>query len=168
MAVRGLRLEPTTGRGTRALRAGLRWLVGLLTVRTAIALTGVVLARRLDVGDESTATLRRVRTMGALRLRPRNDHLSRVRLDLVIAGGELDLGAVPKVPGGVDLTVHLVMAGLDVAVPPGWRVWWSSFGAGGVGLTEGQGVERTDDERGADLRVHARVWMAGVGIRPAA
>jgi hypothetical protein len=153
----------TTGRRVLARRV-LPWLAAWLGLRAAVAVTGRVVARRVDVGDESTATLRRTRTAGSLRLRPRHPQLARVRLDLVMAGGELDLTAVPPVEGGIDVTVHLVMAGLAIRLPAGRRVWWSSSGPGGIGIAEGAGVSRTDDERGADIRIHARLWFAGVGV----
>ena len=158
----------TTGRGARVRRAVLPWVTGWLAVRAAIALTGWLVARRVDIGDESTATIRRTRTAGALRLRPRHPELSRVRIDLVMSGGELDLTGVPRVPGGIDVTVRLVMAGLAIRVPPGWTVWWSAWGPGGVGLAADAPARRTDDERGADLRIHARLWFAGVGVEGAA
>jgi hypothetical protein len=56
------------------------------------------------------------------------------------------------------------MAGLAVRLPAGRTVWWSSSGPGGIGLADGSGVIRTDDERGADVRIHARLWLGGLGI----
>jgi hypothetical protein len=152
-----------TRRGALARRV-LPWVVAWLGLRTAIALTGWLVARRVDIGDESTATIRRTRTAGGLRLRPRHPHLSRVRMDLVMAGGDLDLTAVPRVEGGIDVTVHLVMAGLAIRLPAGRTVWWSTSGPGGIGIAENAGVTRTDDERGADLRIHAHLWLAGLGV----
>ena len=152
-----------TGRGVLARRV-LPWLAVWLGLRAGIALTGWLVARRVDIGDESTATIRRTRAAGGLRLRPRNQHLSRVRLDLVMAGGDLDLTGVPEVPGGIDVTVHLVMAGLAIRLPAGRTVWWSARGPGGIGIAEGAGVMRTDDERGADVRIHAQLWFAGLGV----
>jgi hypothetical protein len=145
-------------------RRVLPWLAAWLGLRGAIALTGWLVARRVDVGDESTATIRRTRAAGGLRLRPRHPHLARVRLDLVMSGGELDLTAVPQVDGGIDVTVHLVMSGLAIRLPAGRTVWWSSSGPGQIGIAEGAGVTRTDDERGADLRIHAHLWFAGLGV----
>src|SRR4051812_44176944 len=143
----------TTRPGVLARRV-LPWLVVWLCLRVLVAGAGWLVARRVDIGDESTATIRRTRTAGALRLRPRHPHLARVRLDLVMAGGELDLTGVPPVEGGIDVTAHLVMAGLAIRLPAGWRVWWSSCGPGSIGLADDSGVLRTDDERGADLRIH--------------
>jgi hypothetical protein len=152
-----------TRRGALARRL-LPWLAAWLGLRVAIAVAGWLVARRVDIGDESTATIRRTRAAGGLRLRPRHPQLARVRLDLVMAGGELDLTQVPPVDGGIDVTVHLVMAGLAIRLPAGRTVWWSASGPGGVGVDEGTGVTRTDDERGADLRIHAHLWFAGLGV----
>jgi hypothetical protein len=156
----------TTRRAAVARRA-LPWVAGWLGLRVAVALGGWVVARRVDIGDESTATIRRTSTAAPLRLRPRHQEISRVRIDLVMTGGELDLTAVPRVRGGIDVTVHLVMAGLAIRVPPGYRVWWSSAGPGGIGLAPDSSAAHTDDERGADLRIHATLWFAGLGVEGA-
>ncbi len=143
-------------------RRALRVLGGLVLAQVVLTGGGRLLSWRLDEGDESTSGIRRVRVAGGFELRPRNPGLTRVRADLVCAGGEVDLSGLAPVDGGVDLTVRAVCAGLAVRVPPGWSVWWRGRGIGGVG---GDGpVQRTDDERGADLRVHATVVLAGVGI----
>jgi hypothetical protein len=55
------------------------------------------------------------------------------------------------------------MGGAAVRVPRDWRVWCGLRAvAGGVGLEPE--VSRTDDERGADLRVHGWAVMGGVGV----
>ena len=148
----------------RARRA-LPWIGAWLAVQGALALGGLVWARRTDQGDDSTAGIRRARVMAGTELRPHNPALSRVRLDLVMAGGELDLTGLAPVPGGVDVTVHAVMAGAAVRVPPGWRVWNGMRAvAGGVGLRPG--VQGTGDEHGADLRLHGWAVMGGVAVEP--
>jgi hypothetical protein len=156
----------TTHRRPSALRRALPWIAGSLAVQGVLAAAGLVWARRKDEGDDGTAGIRRVRVMGGTQLRPHNPELSRVRLDLVMGGGEVDLGEVPRVPGGVDVTVHAVMGGAAVRVPPDWTVWCGMTAvAGGVGLQDG--VQRTTDERGADLRVHGWAVMGGVGVETA-
>jgi hypothetical protein len=150
-----------TSRSPR-LRAALRWVGAAVAVQGVLALAGLVWARRADEGDESTAGIRRVRVMAGTELRPRNPELSRVRLDLVMAGGELDLGRLQPVPGGIDVTIRAYLAGVEVRVPEDWRVWVRSAGPGGVDVDPL--LERTDDERGADLRVHATVVAAGVVV----
>ena len=146
------------------VRRVLPWLLRWWTAQAALAVVGRLVARRKDEGDESTAGIRRVVVVGGDELRPVNPELSRVRLDVVMGGVQLDLTAVPRVPGGVDLTVRALMGGVSVRVPAGWHVWESCRGVGGVGVAEGDDVLHTDDERGADLRVHADLLLAGVGI----
>jgi hypothetical protein len=98
-------------------------------------------------------------------LRPTNPALTRVRIDLVMAGGVLDLTALPRVPGGIDVTVRAVLGGMAVQVPPGWRVWWRFRGIGGIGA-DGP-VVRARDEAGADVRLHVRCAFGGLGIESA-
>jgi hypothetical protein len=144
------------------VRKLLPWLAGWLTFQAALAVAGRLVARRKNVGDESSTSIRKVVAQGGLELRPRNPQLSRVRLDLVMAGCRLDLTAIPRPPAGIDLTVRATMAGLAVVVPPDWRVWWEFRGAGGID-TDG-GLQRTHDEHAADLRVHAVVALGGIGV----
>ena len=147
-----------------AVRRVLPWLLRWWALQAVLAVAGRLVARRKNEGDESTAGIRRVVVLGGVELRPVHPELSRVRLDLLMGGVRLDLTAVPKVPGGVDLTVRALMGGVSVRVPAGWHVWESVRGVGGVGVTEGADVLQTDDERGADLRVHADLLFAGIGI----
>lgn len=149
------------------LRRALPWVGAGLAVHGAVTVAGLVWARRRDEGDDSTAGIRRVRIMGGVQLRPRNPELSRIRLDLVMARGEVDLSGLAPVPGGIDVTVHAVMGGAAVRVPSGWRVWSGLHAvAGGVGLPPG--VTRVADGRGADLRLHGFAVMGGIGIEAAA
>ncbi|MGY1681341.1 hypothetical protein [Geodermatophilus sp. SYSU D01176] len=147
-----------------AVRRVLPWLLRWWTLQAVLAVAGRMVARRKNEGDDSTAGIRRVVALGGAELRPVNPELSRVRLDVLMGAVRLDLTAVPKVPGGVDLTVRALMGGVSVRVPAGWHVWESVRGVGGVGVAEGTDVLHTDDERGADLRVHADLLFAGVGI----
>lgn len=150
----------------RALRAARPWLVGWAVLQAAVAVAGRVVARQKDVGDESSTSIRRVAAVRETTLRPTNPGLVRVRLDLVMAGGVLDLRALPRVPGGIDVTVHAVMGGMAVQVPPGRRVWWSFRGVGGIGA-DGP-VVRTREPGTADVRLRVRAVLGGVGIESAA
>jgi hypothetical protein len=104
-----------------------------------------------------------VLTHDGLELRPRNSALSRVRIDLAMAGAEIDLTGLPRPDAGIDLTARVLMGGMAVRVPADWRVWWQFRGVGGMA---GDGaVERTRDEHAADLRIHAAVLLGGIGIQ---
>jgi hypothetical protein len=138
------------------------WLVGWAAVQATVALTGLVLAWRHNLGDASSTSIRRTLTHGGLDLHPTNPRLERIRLDLAMAGAEIDLTGLPRPPHGIDLTARVVMAGVGVKVPPDWRVWWKFRGVGGIGTDFA--VERTHDEHAADLRVHADVLFGGIGV----
>lgn len=146
----------------RTFRQALPWLAAWLAFHTVVAVAGRITARRRNEGDESSTSIRRVLTHNGLELHPRNPSLSRVRLDLAMAGGELDLTGLPRPEQGIDLTARVMMAGLAVRVPPDWRVWWRFRGVGGIG-SDG-GVARTRDEHDADLRIHADVLFGGIGV----
>jgi hypothetical protein len=79
-----------------------------------------------------------------------------------MSGAEIDLTGIPQPATGIDLTVHVLMAGMAVRVPAGWRVWWQFQGVGGIGA-DGT-VQRTHDAHGADLRIYATVLFGGIGI----
>jgi hypothetical protein len=146
----------------RVLRSLALWSLGQL----AILLVGRLVARRLDRGDETSSDIRRVYLMSGEELRPTSPGLSRVRVDAVMGGAQLDLTALPPSPAGIDVVVRTLMGGVAVRVPKGWTAWWSYRGAmGGVGADGG--VQRVTDPARADVRVRARAVMGGVGIESA-
>jgi hypothetical protein len=149
-----------------AVRTVLPWLAVWGAVQALVAVTARLVARRKNEGDESSTAIRRVQGVGGVELRPTNPKLTRVRVDLVMAGGLLDLTGLPRVPGGIDVTIRALMGGMAVQVPPGWRVWWQFRGMGGMGA-DGP-VVRTREESGADLRLHVRALMGGVGVESTA
>jgi hypothetical protein len=138
------------------------WLVGWLAFQAAVALAGWVTAWRKNEGDESSTSIRRVFTHNGMELHPTNPQLSRLRVDLAMAGAEIDLTAIPRPAAGIDLTVRAMMAGMAVRVPSDWRVWWRFRGVGGIG-SDGS-VARTHDEHDAGLRIHAGVLFGGIGL----
>jgi hypothetical protein len=158
--MRSLRTTPPPPRPLA--RRVLPWVAGWFAFQAVVALAGFIAARRRNEGDESSASIRRVLTHNGLELHPRNPQLSRVRVDLAMAGAEIDLTGLPRPAGGVDLTARAMMAGMAIRVPADWRVWWRFRGVGGIG-TDG-GVARTHDEHDADLRIHATVLFAGIGV----
>jgi hypothetical protein len=148
------------------LRRLRRWLVGWAAFQATVAAVGWTLAWRRDEGDASSTSIRRTLTHGGLDLQPTNPRLERIRVDLAMAGAEIDLTGLPRPEHGIDLTARLMMGGLAVRVPPDWRVWWRFRGVGGIG-SDGA-VERTHDAHAADLRVHADVLFGGIGVQATA
>jgi hypothetical protein len=138
------------------------WLAGWFVFQAVVAVAGLVTARRTNLGDESSTSIRRTLTHNGLELRPTNPALARVRVDLAMAGAEIDLTGVARPPSGVDLTLRALMAGAAVRVPADWRVWWQFRGVGGMGADGA--VQRTDDQQSADLRVYATAVFGGVGV----
>jgi hypothetical protein len=147
------------------VRKALPWLGAWWAFQLTLAVVVRLVARRKNLGDESSASIRRIQALGAVELHPTNSSLSRVRIDLAMAGGVLDLTALPRVPGGIDVTIRAVMGGMAVQVPPGWRVWWRFRGVGGIGA-DGP-VVRAKDETGADLRLHVGALLGGIGVESA-
>ena len=152
----------TRWRKVRVRRRVLRLLLAWVGIQVAVAAAGVLAARRLDEGDEGSTRIRRVQTTGGFELRPTNPELTRVQFDIAMGGAELDLTALERPATAVDLTLHVLMGGVGVKVPPDWRVWWSFHGVGGIG-SDG-GLERARDEHEADLRIHADLLFGGVGV----
>lgn len=151
-----------SGRLARAARAARPWIAGWAAFHVLVALAGRIAAWRTDEGDESATSVRRSVTHTGLELRPTNPGLSRVRVDLAMAGAEVDLTALPRPAAGLDLTVRVLMGGVAVRVPADWQVWWRFRGLGGMG---GDGVvARVHDERAADVRIHAVVVLGGIGV----
>jgi hypothetical protein len=152
-------MRPSLAPVLRKLRP---WIVGWFTFQAVVAATGWLTAWRKNEGDESSTSIRRVLTHNGLELRPRNPAVSRLRVDMAMAGAEIDLTGLPLPTQGIDLTMRVLMGGAAVRVPPDWRVWWRFRGIGGMG---GDGVvQRTHDEHAADLRIHAVVVLGGIGI----
>ena len=149
-------------RWSSVLRRLRPWLIGWFTFQAVVALAGFLTAWRRDEGDATSTSIRRTVTHNGLELRPTNPALSRLRVDLAMAGGEIDLTALPLPAHGIDLTVRMGMAGLAVRVPADWRVWWRFRGVGGIGADGA--VQRTHDQHAADLRIHAVVVLGGVGV----
>src|SRR4051794_3489549 len=93
-------------------------LLGWVALQGLTAAVGWVLAWRRNVGDASSTSIRRTLTHGGLELHPTNPRLERIRVDLAMAGGEIDLTGITRPPHGVDLTARVMMAGLSVRIPP--------------------------------------------------
>src|SRR4051812_1505498 len=88
----------------RTGRRVLPWLAAWLGFQVVVGLAGRLAARRLDEGDERATRIRRVLTLGGLELRPTNPALTRIELDLGMAGGEIDLTGIRET-AGIDLAV---------------------------------------------------------------
>lgn len=140
------------------------WLIALGLAQATLRVGGRLCAHRLDVGDEASGELRRVQTLGSVVLRPTSQALSRLQLDLVLAGAEIDLTHAQPGPGGIDMTLNCTFAGANVRVPSGWKVSWDSRGLGGVDTKKLTTPDVEQDAATADLRVHLRAAFGGVSL----
>jgi hypothetical protein len=139
-----------------------RFLFAATVVQLAVRAGGRLAARRLDVGEESSPRIRRVRTMGPLVLKPGAQDLARIELDLVMAGAQLDLTGARPAPGGLDLILTLAMSGAEVRLPRQWRVSWVQRGPGAVTV---QGSLTEAEPAAADLRIDVRTLAGGATLR---
>ena len=71
------------------------WLVGWAAFQATVAAVGWTLAWRRNEGDASSTSIRRTLTHGGLDLQPTNPRLERIRVDLAMAGAEIDLTGLP-------------------------------------------------------------------------
>jgi hypothetical protein len=139
-----------------------RALVVAVGVQLALRVGGAVAARRRNVGNASSSPrIRRVKTLGQMRLSPASRELARVEVDLVLAGVDLDLTAAEPAPGGVDLILTCALASGDVRVPAGWTVARDSRGLGGITV---RGDLAPAVPAQADLRVDLRAFAGGVTL----
>ena len=73
-------------RSRPSARRLLPWLAGWFAFQAVVALAGWLTAREKNEGDESSTSIRRVVTHNGLELHPRNPELTRLRVDLAMAG----------------------------------------------------------------------------------
>jgi hypothetical protein len=139
-----------------------RTLVAVGTFQILMRVGGLFAARRLDLGEPSSARIRRVKTLGTVTLRPESHELARIELDLVLAGAELDLTKARPALGGIDLILKCALAGGNVRVPAHWKIFWESRGPGGVTV---KGGLTAPDPASADLRIDLSAFAGGVTIR---
>jgi hypothetical protein len=160
-----------TGTMTRArsrrtfLQRARPWLIGIGIVQLVIRVGGLVLARRLNTGDESSSRLRRVQTMGEVALRPASLELSNMQFDLVFAGLNLDLTQASPAPGGIDIALNCVFAGGNIRVPSQWRIASNSRGLGSVTVKGTGQANEPQDPADADVRIHLRALLGGVTLK---
>ena len=81
----------STSRPAAVARRALPWVGLWLGLRAAVAIGGWLVARRTDIGDESTATIRRTRTGSTVLAHRAWPHVARAALTVVFALALVDL-----------------------------------------------------------------------------
>lgn len=142
----------------------LKKLIKFSLILNAMILLGTLAARLLirPEGDANSDEFARVAIMGSDRFRSHAANLRRGTVIAVMGGVELDLTDAHLAPGA-EVTILAIWGGVDVRVPPKWRV-----------VTEAAaylGDVRRDVEGQADLPqdaptliVNARAVMGGIHI----
>ena len=147
---------------TRLARLGLKVgavLVGLWAV-------GQVLARRRTVGDEASDEFELAAYFGGAQRRSTATSLRRGVVRVCCGGVDLDLREAALDPSGATLELSATWGGVNVVVPPGWRVLVEDRSSlGGVDVRVPSPEELPDDA--PELRVDVTARMGGVAIKAA-
>lgn len=145
-------------------RAIKRIVIGLIVLQVAAAAGGLILRRLFpSTGDEESDELGLVAILTGLELESRAPAFRGGSVMTVLGGVELDLREAQIAPGGAALRTQTFCGGLEIRVPPGWRV--VAHGTPVMG-----GIDnRTEEDVLADdaplLTVDAVAVMGGVSIR---
>ncbi len=140
-----------------------RMLAGFILLNVAVVVGALVARRRLPTyGDQDSDTFALVAAMDGVDFASRADALQ-AGLGTAVAGGiEIDLTEA-GLADTATLGLTAVMGGIDVTVPPAWRVEVaSSVFMGGID-------NLTDPDATADdaplLLVDARAYLGGIAVR---
>jgi hypothetical protein len=141
-----------------------RLLGGIVLLNVAVVVGALVARKRLpEYGDQDSDTFALVAAMDGVDFASRANALLAGSGAAVAGGIEIDLTEASFVDTAT-LVLTAVMGGIDVMVPPEWRVEMaSSVFMGGV-------ENLTDPDATADdaplLLVDARAYLGGIAIRP--
>jgi hypothetical protein len=136
---------------------------GFLALNVAIVVAAYVARRRLPTyGDERSDTFALVAAMDGVSFTSKADPFRAGSATAVAGGIEIDLtGAVPAGVATLDLTA--IAGGIDVEVPPDWRVEMRSTVVLG-GTDDGTDPDAADEDAPV-LVVDARAYLGGISVR---
>jgi hypothetical protein len=127
---------------------------------------GQVLARRRTAGDEASDEFELAAYFGGVQRKSTATSLRRGVVRVCCGGVDLDLREAALDPAGATLELSATWGGVNVVVPPGWRVLIEDRSSlGGVDVRVPPPEELPDDA--PELRVDASARMGGVAIRAA-
>jgi hypothetical protein len=141
-----------------------RLLAGIVLLNVTVVVGALVARRRLPTyGDQDSDTFALVAAMDGVDFASRADALAAGSGTAVAGGIEIDLTEA-SLADTATLALTAVMGGIDVVVPPEWRVEMSSsvFMGGTDNLTD---PDATADDAPL-LLVDARAYLGGIAIRP--
>lgn len=135
-----------------------------ILLNVAMVVGALVARRRLPTyGDQDSDTFALVAAMDGVDFASRADALQAGSGTAVAGGIEIDLTEA-GLADTATLALTAVMGGIDVVVPPEWRVEMSSsvFMGGTDNLTD---PDATADDAPL-LLIDARAYMGGIAVRP--
>jgi hypothetical protein len=137
--------------------------IALVVAIGALGAAAQVLARRRTVGDETADEFEIATYVGGVERTCRATSLRRGVVDVVCGGVELDLRGATLAPEGATLDLSATWGGIEVLVPPAWKVVVESRSVlGGFDARVTPPDELPDDAPRLDVTVTAR--LGGVSI----
>jgi predicted membrane protein len=125
---------------------------------------GQRMSRRLTFGDESSDEFRLAAIVGGKEFTSRAGALRSASLLAVVGGVEIDMREATLDAEGATLEVTAVLGGVEVTLPPDWRVRVEKHGSlGGVDVKLTDSAERP--ESAPTLNVVTRAWLGGIEIK---
>ena len=142
----------------------MRIVVRAVVVVVGLWAVGQALARRKTAGDETSDEFEIATYLGGVQRTCRAAALRRGIVSVVCGGVDLDLREAALDPAGATLELAATLAGVNVVVPPGWRVLVEDRSAlSGVDVRVPSPEELPDDA--PELRVEVSARMSGVAIK---
>ncbi len=152
--------EAYEGQGT-TVRSRLVWaLVVFVGLSVAGWITGLLIARRLTKGDESSDEFRVAAIMGGKEFHSHASHLKSGTAITSLGGMELDLREATLDPTGASLELRTTMGGIEVRVPQHWVVEVDQETVGGALEVDVPLPEELPDDA-PRLHIHAVTRMGG-------
>lgn len=136
----------------------------LVVVNGVVQLVGRYLSRRYAKGGEDTNEFRIAAIASGARFRSRAGALREGSCRVSCGGAKIDLREAQLDSRGAELTLETTMGGIEVRVPPGWRVEMDTSGVmfGGVDLRVPP--EDAPSDSAPTLRVLATARLGGITV----
>jgi len=152
--------EMNEGEGTATRSRLLTALVVFIGVSVAGWITGLLVARRLAIGDESSDEFRLASIMGGKEFHSHAAHLKSGTAITCLGGMALDLREASLDPTGASLELMTTMGGIEVRVPQHWAVEVDQETLGGALEVDVPESDELPDDA-PRLHIHAVTRMGG-------
>jgi hypothetical protein len=146
------------------LKRFVKVLVVLAVINGVVQLVGRYVARRFAEGDEDSNEFAIAAIASGSDFRSRAVALREGRGWVLWGGAMIDLREARLDSNGAQLDLNATMGGIEVRVPPDWRVEMDTSGValGGVDLKVRRDIELSDDA--PTLRVRATARLGGIAV----